>query len=84
MCEVSGCNNAGVETHHWMHRGRYGAAALVPENEIRLCAEHHRLGGKAVHRMGRDSFARHFGLEDRLEIAREAVREADLLCRFIA
>ena len=75
LCEVPGCRNQGNETHHWMTRGRYGKAALNPDNEIMLCADHHRLDGKAVHRMGRDRFARYFGLEERVERAREAVRE---------
>lgn len=73
-CEVPGCKNQGTEKHHWFHRGRYGKAALVPENEIILCADHHRLDGKAVHRMGRDTFASYFGLEERVAKAREAVQ----------
>ncbi len=70
-CEI--CGKSPSETHEFLSRGRWGKAALIPENQIELCDDHHRLSGKAVHRMGVDSFTREFGFTERLEKACQAV-----------
>lgn len=68
FCEICGQNNAQV--HHIATRGRWGSRALVPENEIRLCFVHHQ----SFHDLGVDTAARIYGLEKRVEKAREAVK----------
>lgn len=71
ICEV--CGGAPVERHHWLSRKRWGRASEVDDNVIMLCADCHRLGPHAVHRIGIDSFAARFGLTEDVEKAREAV-----------
>ncbi len=55
--------------HHFLTRGAHGKAALVPENEIDLCWMCHA----EAHTVGAEVFAAKYGLQDRLECAREVV-----------
>ena len=71
-CEI--CGRTPTEKHHLFSRGAWCRAALVPQNEINLCADHHRLDGKSAHNFGRDRFAELHGLEERVEKARVAVQ----------
>lgn len=72
LCEVPGCTRQAVDVHHLMSRGRYGASALVPDNEFECCREHHT-GSVSWHMTGRFTFAAMFGLEDRVELAKDVV-----------
>lgn len=62
-----------AERHHILSRGAWGKAAETPDNIIHLCPSHHTLGPTAIHRMGVRSWARHYGLEDRVSRARDSV-----------
>lgn len=66
-CEL--CSEYATDTHHLLTRGRWGRAALVPDNEIHLCRRHH----SEAHALGRETFAVRYGLESRLEKAKGAV-----------
>lgn len=70
-CEITGLPYA--EKHHILSIQCWQDAARIPENEIYLTSDLHRLGPDAVHRIGRGTFAQRFGLEDRFEKAKEAV-----------
>jgi hypothetical protein len=60
-----------------MTRQRYQGAALIPENEIDLCYDVPNFHHTEAHSLGRDSFARRYGLEDRFERAKEAVWQTE-------
>ena len=75
-CEIPGCPHQPVDTHEIYGKGDNGKAAMIPANQIGLCNLIHHTGSPlAVHVMGRESFAERFGLEDRFEAARIAVRD---------
>lgn len=71
-CEVPGCTREAVQDHHIFTRGAKREDAEVPENIFPCCVPHHT-GSISWHVTGRDSFAKMFGLEGRVERAREAV-----------
>lgn len=80
LCEIPGCNEYATETHHIFSIGAKRAAALTVQNEIMLCADHHRLSGDAVHNLGRDTWAEKFGFKRRVQTAFKAVtRERERL-----
>jgi hypothetical protein len=66
------CGATPAHKHHLYTRGAWGKRALVPGNEIPLCVPHHT-GSKGVHVLGRDTWAKMYGLEDLLEKAWWAV-----------
>jgi len=71
-CEICG-KMCGKNPHHIITRGAYGGHrdADNPDNLIWLCGFHHL----EVHTIGRESFFTKWGLEHRLEVAKEAYRK---------
>ena len=69
QCEIEKCIIQPVATHEIFTRGAHGKAALIPENQIDLCWIHH----SGCHQIGRDSFAKKHGLEERFKRAEEAL-----------
>lgn len=77
-CEISGCSGYCYGgPHHFKTRGAHGEAALIPENEIYICASHH----SESHDDGQETFALKYGLVERLRRAEEAVWELERLKR---
>jgi hypothetical protein len=70
-CEICGKHNA--QRHHLFTRGAWGEAAEVAVNIVYLCWPHHM----AWHDLGRYTAARVYGMEDRLNLAEQAVRYPD-------
>ncbi len=67
------CGKPAMKTpHHIMTRGAHGPAALIPVNEYPLCLSHH----SEAHTLGRKTWARKYGLEERVESAEAEVRAA--------
>ena len=67
-CEI--CGRPKAQRHHMFTRGAHREDAEVEVNILWLCWPHHMLW----HDLGRETAARHFGLEERLERASLAVR----------
>jgi hypothetical protein len=72
LCEIPFCNSYATAKHHVFTRGAHGSKALVPDNEMYLCTTHHT-GHKGAHTLGRETWSRQYGLEDRVEKARRSV-----------
>jgi len=63
LCRLKGIDDSPAEIHH--PRTGVGAGRRSSHYDaIGLCPNHHRLGGEAIHVMGRKTFERHHGVTE--------------------